>query len=94
MRKVTKLFHFYVEKYIILTSQSVFKKEKKMEKKKRRFPVELELSRIPQWEECLLQGKLRFHQELATHTQTKIRNTTSQIRNRETNLDNLLQNSV
>ena len=31
MRKVTKLFHFYVEKYIILTSQSVFKKEKKKE---------------------------------------------------------------
>ena len=29
MRKVTKLFLFYVEKYIILTSQSVFKKEKK-----------------------------------------------------------------
>ena len=68
MRKVTKLFHFYVEKYIILTSQSVFKKEKKKEKKKRRFPVELELSRIPQWEECLLRSKLSFHQELATHT--------------------------
>ena len=93
MRKVTKLFHFYVEKYIILTSQSVFKKEKKR-KKKRRFPVELELSRIPQCEECLLRSKLSFHQELATHTQTEIRNTTSQIRNRETDLDNLLQNSV
>ena len=37
MRKVTKLFHFYVEKYIILTSQSVFKKEKKKEKKKGDF---------------------------------------------------------
>ena len=28
MRKVTKLFLFYVEKYIILTGQSIFKKEK------------------------------------------------------------------
>ena len=70
------------------------KKRKKKRKRKRHFPVELELSRIPQWEECLLQGKLRFHQELATHTQTKIRNTTSQVRNRETDLDNLLQNLV
>ena len=58
------------------------------------FPVELELSGIPQWEECLLQGKLRFHQELATHTQTKNRNTTSHVRNRETDLDNLLQTLV
>ena len=63
-------------------------------KKKKRFPIELELSRIPQWEEYLLQGKLCFHQELATHTQTKIRNTTSQVRNRETDLDNLLQNLI
>ena len=92
MRKVTKLFHFYVEKFKILTGQSVLKNKKK--KKKKRFPVELELSRIPQWEECLLQGKLRFHQELATHTQTKIRNTTSQVRNKETDFDNLLQNLV
>ena len=37
MRKDTKLFLFYVEKYIILTGKSIFKKRKK------RFPVELEL---------------------------------------------------
>ena len=42
----------------------------------------------------LLRDKLRFPQELATHTQTKTRNNASQIRNRETNLNNLLQNSV
>ena len=84
----------------------------------------MELSGIPQQEECLLRGKLNFHQELATigsricfhesftchltryfscvhacahtHTrkQTETRNDTVQIRNRETDLDNLLQNSV
>ena len=33
---------------------------------KRMFPVELELSGIPQWEECLLRVKLHFRQQLAT----------------------------
>ena len=31
MRKVTKLFHFYVEKFKILTGQSILKKEKEKE---------------------------------------------------------------
>ena len=87
------------------------------------FPVELELSEIPQWEECLLRVKLHFRQQLATigsrkcflesltchlinpslscmhaythsHIQTETRNDTTQIRNRESDLDNLLRNSV
>ena len=85
MRKDTKLFLFYVEKYIILTGKSIFKKRKK------RFPVELELIQNPSMRRMLLQDKLRFHQELATHTQIETRNNASQIKNTETGLNNLLQ---
>ena len=47
MRKVTKLFHFYVEKYIILTSQSVFKKEKKKGKKKKEISCRIGVIKNP-----------------------------------------------